>query len=243
MSVNHSNCSPESRAFCDALLKAFQDVYPDAARYEKTKSCAFAIGDSNRFAYLYHKSTAPVAPIYFRGDPATKFPETSNGITPTLRDKLSGKWAREFPYCIRLPYDSQASEIAALLLTYSLPLAKRKQRNRDRSDHVNGFALAEGKPRSILCTKYERRAKLRKICLTHFGYTCRGCLTSMADTYGPIASEMIHVHHLNPVATTGECLVDPIRDLCPLCPNCHAVVHLQDPPLTIDELQALLKSS
>jgi len=35
--------------------------------------------------------------------------------------------------------------------------------------------------------------------------------------------------------------VDPINDLCPVCPNCHAMLHRRSPPLSIDELKQLLK--
>jgi 5-methylcytosine-specific restriction enzyme A len=39
----------------------------------------------------------------------------------------------------------------------------------------------------------------------------------------------------------GEREVDPVADMRPLCPNCHAVVHLRIPPLTLDKLRGLLR--
>jgi 5-methylcytosine-specific restriction enzyme A len=51
-------------------------------------------------------------------------------------------------------------------------------------------------------------------------------------------------NHLNPVSgARGEREVDPIKDLRPICPNCHAVVHLQNPPLSITELKRMLKDA
>ena len=35
--------------------------------------------------------------------------------------------------------------------------------------------------------------------------------------------------------------VDPVRDLRPICPNCHAMVHRRDPPLNVEELRMQLK--
>ena len=52
----------------------------------------------------------------------------------------------------------------------------------------------------------------------------------------------IHVHHLKPLATIGsEYEVDPIRDLRPICPNCHAMIHKREPPYTIEEMKQIVK--
>ena len=35
-------------------------------------------------------------------------------------------------------------------------------------------------------------------------------------------------------------IVDPIKDLAPLCSNCHSMIHRRNPPYTIEELRTLL---
>lgn len=35
--------------------------------------------------------------------------------------------------------------------------------------------------------------------------------------------------------------VDPIKDLRPVCPNCHAMIHRQKEPLTIEELKKIME--
>src|SRR5690606_12198558 len=81
----------------------------------------------------------------------------------------------------------------------------------------------------------------RRACLEHWGTRCAACGVDLGERYGPIAAGFIHVHHLRPLAELGEGYeVDPVADLRPLCPNCHGVVHLRTPPLTIEELRALL---
>jgi 5-methylcytosine-specific restriction protein A len=62
----------------------------------------------------------------------------------------------------------------------------------------------------------------------------------MSERYGKIAEKLIHVHHLERLADTGERTIDPVKDLIPLCPNCHSVAHLKTPPLTITALRHLL---
>ena len=61
--------------------------------------------------------------------------------------------------------------------------------------------------------------------------------------YGDSAVGFIHVHHLKPLAEIGaEYEVDPIEDLRPICPNCHAVIHMTNPPRTIEAVQILLRT-
>ncbi|MGH0218500.1 hypothetical protein NKY68_00240 [Sinorhizobium meliloti] len=38
----------------------------------------------------------------------------------------------------------------------------------------------------------------------------------------------------------GEYTVDPIKDLIPVCANCHAMLHRRSDPLTVEELRAIL---
>ncbi len=59
--------------------------------------------------------------------------------------------------------------------------------------------------------------------------------------YGQIGEGFIHVHHLKPLSEIGqEYEVDPIEDLRPVCPNCHAMLHRKKPPYTIEQLKDLI---
>jgi len=65
---------------------------------------------------------------------------------------------------------------------------------------------------------------------------------NFADRYGEIGDGFIHVHHLRPISSIGaEYVIDPISDLRPLCPNCHAMVHRRAPAITIEELREVLR--
>jgi 5-methylcytosine-specific restriction protein A len=53
--------------------------------------------------------------------------------------------------------------------------------------------------------------------------------------------DVIHVHHVRPESTLGpNYRVDPIKDLRPLCPNCHAIVHCEEPPMAPETLKERL---
>lgn len=99
----------------------------------------------------------------------------------------------------------------------------------------------EGAVRSINVNAYERSAAARSKCLLSYGYQCAACGINLSDVYGEIAQGYIHVHHLRQLSEiNAEYQVDPIQDLRPLCPNCHAIIHLRNPPLTIEELKILI---
>jgi hypothetical protein len=48
---------------------------------------------------------------------------------------------------------------------------------------------------------------------------------------------------LTPLSAIGQSFeVNPITGLVPLCPNCHSVVHLVDPPYSIKQVKNMLAS-
>jgi len=62
-------------------------------------------------------------------------------------------------------------------------------------------------------------------------------------TYGPLGTGFIHVHHLRPLKLTdGEYKLDAENDLCPVCPNCHAMLHRKEDVLSIEELRTIFQS-
>ncbi|UAL10200.1 HNH endonuclease [Caulobacter segnis] len=101
--------------------------------------------------------------------------------------------------------------------------------------------LWEGEPKAVELTRYERSPAARRQCIEHFGPTCQACDLNYEVKYGSIGAELIHVHHLTPLAAIGEGYeVDPIRDLVPLCATCHHVVHSRTPPYSVEEIRAAI---
>jgi hypothetical protein len=53
----------------------------------------------------------------------------------------------------------------------------------------------------------------------------------------------LQLHHVIPIAQVGtEYELHPIRDLRPVCPNCHAVIHRREPPFSIEEIKHMLQN-
>jgi len=100
----------------------------------------------------------------------------------------------------------------------------------------------EGKAKKVFVNIYERDHKAKIKCLEHYGYKCSACGVLLSDIYGEIAVNFIHVHHIIELASIKEeYIVDPVKDLRPLCPNCHSIIHRKTPAISIDELVALLQ--
>jgi predicted HNH restriction endonuclease len=96
----------------------------------------------------------------------------------------------------------------------------------------------EGAKKKILVNAYERSQEARKKCIDKWGVRCVVCNFDFGEHYGELGEGFIHVHHLRPLAEIGQQYnVDPIEDLRPVCPNCHAMLHRGDSPLTIEELK------
>jgi hypothetical protein len=100
----------------------------------------------------------------------------------------------------------------------------------------------EGATKSVVVNAFERSASARAACIDHYGARCVVCSFAFADHYGDSLAGYIHVHHLVPLSEVrAEYCVDPVRDLRPVCPNCHAVIHSRVPPLTIEEVVELMR--
>ena len=68
------------------------------------------------------------------------------------------------------------------------------------------------------------------------------CEFDFFEVYGDIGRDFIHVHHLKQISEIGETYnVDPIKDLRPVCANCHAILHKRKLPYTIDEVKGFLR--
>jgi len=101
--------------------------------------------------------------------------------------------------------------------------------------------LPEGAIVRVEVNRYERNRLNREACITVHGIACKVCGIRFDKKYGEIGAGFINVHHLTPLARMVEAtIVDPVKDLVPVCPNCHAMLHREDPPLTIDRLKECL---
>lgn len=99
----------------------------------------------------------------------------------------------------------------------------------------------EGNFKLNTITRYERNPRARKACIEHYGLICCACGFNFEKTYGTLGKDFIHIHHLKQLSDIKEEYeVDPIEDLRPLCPNCHAMIHREREPLKIEKLRDII---
>jgi 5-methylcytosine-specific restriction protein A len=144
------------------------------------------------------------------------------------------------------PYFNDESEFKALedglrdTLNLILLLCTASEVLVGEVESMNPEWKSEGSKIERTIQAFERSRFNRSICLEYYGFMCRGCGVMLEKIYGPIGAEVIHVHHIVPVSQmNGGYVLNPIKDLVPLCPNCHNIVHRQNPPLAVGSLKEL----
>lgn len=84
----------------------------------------------------------------------------------------------------------------------------------------------EGKSKKVSVNVFERNSIARSKCIQHFGCKCQICEFDFESRYGNLGTGFIHVHHLVDISSIGKQYeLNPITDLLPVCPNCHAMLH------------------
>ena len=109
---------------------------------------------------------------------------------------------------------------------------------------VSEKGYSEGDVSRTEVNRFERNPLNRKLCLAAKGYDCTICGMNFEQKYGELGYHFIHVHHIIPVSQMGSgYIVDPLKDLIPVCPNCHAMLHKRMPPFLPDDLRKMLSQS
>jgi 5-methylcytosine-specific restriction enzyme A len=110
-----------------------------------------------------------------------------------------------------------------------------------RSGERGARTLREGAVKQTQGTRYERNPEARRLCIVNHGVSCVVCGFNFGECYGEVGKGYIHVHHLMPLSEiSGEHDVDPVEDMRPICPNCHAMVHQKSPPYTIEKIKEII---
>lgn len=125
--------------------------------------------------------------------------------------------------------------------SYRLSHIPKGTKPKESAESLRGFP--EGAKIRTEVNRYERSKDNREAAIAFHGIACLACNVRMADIYGKIADRFIHIHHTKSLSQTGKYTPDIETDLIPLCPNCHSVVHLTDPPMTLEELKRIIEEA
>lgn len=110
------------------------------------------------------------------------------------------------------------------LASYILSVFESEENVYDEFENDEGYF--EGALKKVYVNHYERDREARNKCIEAHGCKCCVCGMDFENMYGELGKGFIHVHHIVPISMIGkEYKIDPIKDLVPVCPNCHAMLH------------------
>jgi len=245
---NHHKSSDGSRKCCDALMESLHLLIPEIARAEAQETCGFYVPGRNRFAHVYHRGQDQNIRVYFRGDVSLHISDPTGNLHVQRREKIEKGWDKEFPFFVSISSREFVPQLAKLLAAVAYPLSESKRKNAviksSQVDFRNDDPFIEGACTQLSHTAYKRAIGARLACIAYYGASCSICGFNFETTYGKIGCGYIHVHHIKPISDFDrEHEVDPIRDLRPVCPNCHAMLYHNSTPSCEDLKQKIKNSS
>jgi predicted HNH restriction endonuclease len=228
---------------CDAFLASLQEIDPGVERDIGRNSCSFRIGGQAALCHVYHLKTRSDLTVWVRS--ASISDEGAHGFEIRRRESTGTGWAERFPAKFKLTEDASINDAAVLALEcLTPPVQPRISAFRLAEEAEVTRAVFEGALTRVEVNRYERDRGARGRCIAHHGHICAVCSFDFGATYGSYMEGYIHVHHIKPLSeVSGRTEVDAKTDLVPVCPNCHAALHGQVPPLSIEALRAILRAS
>jgi hypothetical protein len=108
-------------------------------------------------------------------------------------------------------------------------------------------SVSEGWRRLVSHLKRERNraiveAKKDAVLSSTGRLSCEVCGFDFSATYGSLGERFCEVHHLIPLSTSDEPVTTTLADLAVICSNCHRIIHLSDPMLSIAGLSEVVRN-
>lgn len=86
-----------------------------------------------------------------------------------------------------------------------------------------------------------RNSRLVKKAKQHYGSRCYCCQFEFGECYGGRAKGLCVVHHLTEFRGDHNTRTSKIADLRVVCGNCHLVLHLEQPAMSVDTLRRIVE--
>jgi 5-methylcytosine-specific restriction enzyme A len=112
-----------------------------------------------------------------------------------------------------------------------------------KSEEIENMeSRTEGKIVNYYGKRYERDPINRIRAIEFHGVSCIVCGFNFEEVYGERGKDFIEVHHVIPLNSLDEeVVIDPEKDLVPVCANCHRMIHRRrDDVLSVEDLRVLI---
>lgn len=236
----------------------YEKAFSTYSQIDWKQSANYQVGDT-----IYVYATIPVKKILYKTKvvavdlgPSESYQNPDDWIDKEGFDKFN-----EVERFVRLEIedhvDNEALSLDALLKNGlngapQGPLKVREVLSSYIEKHMSGEVfpnevkedLEEGERITVTVNRYERNPIARKKCIDIHGDSCVVCSLNFGEVYGDVGEGFIHVHHVNPLHENGEQhVIDYEKNLVPVCPNCHAMLHrkVDGKTLSVKELKKVMR--
>jgi len=241
------------------LVESLKEITKNAQAFSKIKKTdkSRALDSFGRFFHWYyfpdHEIFAPSKFIGYKNTSLSnyKFEERSGSETQQVLKKWFIGIERETKqfYELKEKLEKFADKIGKKISnktfsgTGGIHVLSDDDDEADYPNEIPGDGIFEGAKKQVTVNAYERNRLARDKCIAHYGTNCFVCGFDFKKFYGnTLGKGFIHVHHLVDIAHIGkQYKVDPIKDLRPVCPNCHAMLHKESPAMSPDKLKDFIQ--
>lgn len=141
------------------------------------------------------------------------------------------KWVPDFPE-VKVLLGSEPLTVKELS---SDNVRKLKVVAKNVSEHIRRREATEGEIYRKEVIFRNRNRALIQAKKANSDYRCEVCGFKFREEYGAIGQDYIIAHHLKLISTgVARTTID---DIALLCANCHAMVHVKNPPVAIEDLR------
>jgi hypothetical protein len=98
--------------------------------------------------------------------------------------------------------------------------------------------MAEEGVRYAAETKFlKRNRRIVREAQAKYQPVCEACGDRLENKYGRLGLGYIQFHHRKPLGDNPHPVLNSWRDLAPLCPNCHTMIHRTDPVMSVEDFK------
>lgn len=251
---DHDESFIASASLCDTLFQELSKRIDDLQREKRQRwCCLFQLGHK-RFAYVSHRKKSARLEIWFIGEVSAS--EQYPDLEIKWRTPTSGGFGQAFKARFYLDHLSQVQNAVDLLYHVSYSASKKhdtrlEKRNFSQSitnkEDIAPYTVkearyVEGEKRAAVITV--RSPTLRAAAKRKWGLKCYCCGFDFEQFYGDIAKDFAIVHHLDPfMDASNTSRESTLQDVRVVCANCHYVLHLETPPIDVDNLKKQISCS
>ena len=153
---------------------------------------------------------------------------------------MSVEWDRTF-LPVRVPIGG--TQMFTIRRLFKSDLLKLTQARVERETALKRTEAIEGAPSKREAQFRKRNAALIAAKKAHSDYRCEVCTFNFEERYGSLGREFIVAHHVEPIGSRRGASRTSLNDIKLVCANCHAMIHKEDPPISLSKLRAKLDTS